>query len=76
MYSLFMNNINDDQAFKDTIRYALHLGITDREIGNEFGVANSTVRRWAGGISSAHPAVRKPIFEWLKPKMFALIAQS
>lgn len=75
IYALELNNILDDIVFRDIIRYSLHLGITDREIGNEFGVANSTVHRWINGVARPHPAIRQPIFEWLKPRIYARIAQ-
>ena len=75
MYTVELNNTRDDTAFKDVVKYSLHLGITDREIGNEFGVANSTVRRWVSGVANPHPAVRGAILKWLKPLIFARIAQ-
>lgn len=37
------------------------LGLYQRELANEFQVADSTVSRWANGIARPHPRLQKMI---------------
>ena len=41
------------------------LSLTDKDIAREFGASRPTVTRWRNGDNAPHPAMRKPVFDWL-----------
>ena len=50
------------EAFAQVVEAAVRtLGLYQRELANEFQVADSTVSRWANGIARPHPRLQKMI---------------
>lgn len=50
------------EGFAQVISTAVHsLGLYQRELANQFQVADSTVSRWASGIARPHPRLQKII---------------
>ncbi len=50
------------ESFARVVEAAVRtLGVYQRELANEFQVADSTVSRWANGIARPHPRLQKMI---------------
>lgn len=54
------------EGFSQIVSMAVRsLGLYQRELANEFQVADSTVSRWASGIARPHPRLQKMIVAYI-----------
>lgn len=59
-------NRTDASEFKRLLGRGIELlSLTDKDIAREFGASRPTVTRWRNGDNAPHPAMRKPVFDWL-----------
>jgi len=64
--SLSSADPQDDAAFLVLLRRAFEtLRLTDTDLSREFGMSRPTVTRWRNGVTTPHPALRKPLYAWL-----------
>jgi hypothetical protein len=63
-------NMRDDELFHDIFREAKFLlELSDTNISEALLVSRPTVNRWANGRNLPHPAMRKPIFDWIREEL-------
>jgi len=56
----------DDVQFYRLLRTGVSiLKLTEEDIAHQFGASRPTVKRWLAGTSAPHPAVRRPVYDWL-----------
>lgn len=63
---------NNDADFRLIIHASLdreNSFLTERDFALEFSTSYLMVRRWANGINTPHPAMRKHIFKWIKERL-------
>jgi transcriptional regulator with XRE-family HTH domain len=73
--SLKSADLRSDDQFKDLLNKGMNLlRLLDSDISREFGVSRPTVNRWRNGANAPHPAMRKPLFEYLAKRTSSLIA--
>ena len=75
-YIASLKNINekDDGAFRAVVARGMDvLQLLDSDLAHQFGVSRPTVTRWRNGANAPHPAMRKPVFAWLKGRASALL---
>lgn len=83
-----MATIAELEAFVEQVRGGAHsaedftrlltrgialLNLTDKELAREFGASRPTVTRWRNGDNAPHPAMRKPVFDFLALRSQILI---
>lgn len=57
----------DDATFQALLAQGIEsLQLVDKDIAHAFTVSRPTVTRWRNGESAPHPALRKPVFDWLE----------
>lgn len=57
------------ESFAQIVEAAVRtLGLYQRELANEFQVADSTVSRWANGIARPHPRLQKMILASIRKR--------
>jgi hypothetical protein len=63
-------NLRDDQFFLDIFREAkVLLELKEADISKVLLVSRPTVNRWTNGKNLPHPAMRKPIFDWISEEL-------
>ncbi|MEK6940169.1 MAG: hypothetical protein AABX31_05560 [Nanoarchaeota archaeon] len=67
-------NVNPDPTtpgyFAGAVKIALHeYNLPVSEFANEFGVPDSTVRRWASGVARPHQKLRENILKYINEKI-------
>ena len=63
-------NMRDDELFHDIFRGARRLlELSDTDISETLLVSRPTVNRWANGRNLPRPAMRKPIFDWIREEL-------
>jgi len=64
----------DDAAFHLLLVRGMELlQLLDKDIAREFGASRPTVTRWRNGVNAPHPAMRRPVFEWLEKRAKVLL---
>lgn len=64
----------NDEQFKTLLNKGMSLlRLIDADISKEFGVSRPTVNRWRNGANAPHPAMRKPLFNYLMKRTSSLI---
>jgi hypothetical protein len=72
--SLKSANLKSDEQFKTLLNRGMELlRLIDADISKEFGVSRPTVNRWRNGANAPHPAMRKPLFNYLAKRASSLI---
>jgi len=67
-------DVNNDEDFARLVNDAMHLlNLSDAEVAREFSCARPTVGRWRNRMATPHPAMRKPIYNWLLGKTRAAL---
>lgn len=59
-----ITDLRDDPAFPRLIKKFFE--VTNFEIkilANRFAVSKSTIERWSNGVTSPHPAMRRPVYD-------------
>ena len=46
-----------------------YLNISQRELAEDFEVAESTVYRWASGLAVPHPKIQGLVVKWIKSRL-------
>ena len=60
-------SVRDDGAFHSIFSEAKRLlELSDTDVSEVLLVSRPTVNRWINGRNLPHPAMRKPIFDWIK----------
>ncbi len=60
----------DNTAFADIVRNGMAvLGVSDRELADEFEAAVSTINRWKRGVASPHPLMRPSVYRWFREQL-------
>jgi transcriptional regulator with XRE-family HTH domain len=70
-------DVKDDARFSELFSKAYGLlfqGVVgDKELAARFGMSRSTITRWRSGVTTPHPAMRKPVYSFLLNKASARI---
>jgi|GEM_PF-4571448 len=69
-YAKDSHDLNSKEYFSAAVKVAMEeYDLSKSDIAREFQVADSTVRRWANGVSVPHPRLREKILEWIVKKI-------
>ena len=68
--ALMQADVKDDDAFARLVSASmLKLHLEDKDLALEFSASRPTVTRWRNGTNAPHPAMRKPIFQYLQARL-------
>lgn len=69
-------DLKDDSVFQDAVARGMRLmSLLDSDLSLYFTVSRTTVNRWRTGANAPHPALRKPVFAWLRARAATLLEQ-
>lgn len=58
---------NDAEYFTFLLNSGIQLfNISDEEIRHRFDISMPTLQRWKNGTNAPHPAMRRPVYAWLR----------
>ena len=61
--------------FAQIVQSALvNLGLYQRDLADDFEVAESTVSRWSSGIAKPHPQIQKLVVAWIAKRAARMTA--
>ena len=63
-------DVNNDRLFMELVNEGMDLaGLIDTDLSAEFSCSLPTIGRWANGMATPHPFMRRPIYKWLEAKV-------
>jgi hypothetical protein len=69
-------NVKDDKAFALVVKDGMQiLGITNRELAQEFDMSLPSATRWRNGHAAPHVLIRKRVVEFLLNKTNKLLGE-